>query len=117
MAQSIPREGPRWPAETLPEQPRTEATDHSRGAPAPVVTLIEYGDFECVYCGQAEPIVRRLLARFEKEVRLVFRHFPLMEIHPHALSAAETSEAAAAIRGEPMFWRMHDIHFANQQRL
>jgi protein-disulfide isomerase len=117
MAQSIPREGPRWVAETLPEQPRAEVTDHSRGATKPAVILIEYGDFECEYCGQAEPIVRRLLARFKKDLRLVFRHFPLMELHPHALSAAETSEAAAAIGGEPLFWRMHDVLFENQQRL
>jgi protein-disulfide isomerase len=117
MAQSIPREGPRWLAERLPEQPGPEVTDHSRGATAPAVILIEYGDYECEYCGQAEPVVRQLLARFESDLQLVFRHFPLMQMHPNALSAAETSEAAAAIGGEPLFWRMHDLLLENQRRL
>jgi protein-disulfide isomerase len=79
--------------------------------------LIEYGDYECEYCGQAEPIVQRLLARFQNDLRLVFREFPLIQMHPHALNAAEASEAAAGVGGDPMFWRMHDLLYENQQRL
>src|SRR5262249_44695324 len=79
--------------------------DRVRGRGESLVTVVEYGDFECPYCGQAEPIVRRLLADFG-EVRYVWRHLPLTDVHPDAHLAAEAAEAAAAQGG---FWAMHDL--------
>jgi len=88
--------------------------DHIRGAQDALVTLVEYGDYECPYCGAAQPIVERVQARFRRELRLVFRHFPLTEVHPHSGPAAETAEFAGA---HGQFWSMHDALFANQRRL
>ncbi|MFD9970193.1 Na+/H+ antiporter NhaA [Streptomyces sp. NPDC059011] len=78
--------------------------DHMRGPPTAPVTLVEYGDFECPYCGQAEAVVRELL-RDSGDVRYVWRHLPLDDVHPRARSAAEAAEAAAA---QNRFWDMHD---------
>jgi protein-disulfide isomerase len=78
------------------------------------VTVVEYGDFECPNCKQAAPSVKMLLERFVGRVRIVFRHYPLQEIHPHALAAALASEAAA---GQGKFWPMHDLLFDNQRHL
>ena len=69
--------------------------DHIRGPDDALVTLLEYGDFECPYCGQAEEAIRELLAAFGDDVRYVWRHLPLNDVHPHAQLAAEASEAAA----------------------
>jgi Na+/H+ antiporter NhaA len=90
------------------------ARDHIRGRPDAPVTLVEYGDFECPYCGQAEPVVRELLAAHDDELRYVFRHLPLADVHPNGQLAAEASEAAAA-QGE--FWAMHDRLLAHQDEL
>jgi Na+/H+ antiporter NhaA len=87
--------------------------DHIRGPAEAPVTLVEYGDFECPYCGQAEPIVRELLSDFG-DVRYVWRHLPLTDVHPNAQLAAEASEAAAK-QGE--FWRMHDLLLGHQDAL
>jgi protein-disulfide isomerase len=76
--------------------------------------LVEYGDFECPSCKQAAGAVKLLLARFEQRVRFVFRHFPLEEVHPHALRAAEVAECAGA---QGKFWQMHDLLFDKQQSL
>jgi protein-disulfide isomerase len=81
------------------------ATDHSRGAGHPRVTVVEYGDFECPTCRAAEPAVQMLLHHWSAAVRLIYRHFPIESAHPHALMAAEASEAAAA---QGKFWEMHD---------
>jgi len=81
------------------------AIDHSRGAAHPRVTIVEYGDFECPVCRAAEPTVRMMLQQHGASVRLVYRHFPIESAHPHALMAAEASEAAAA---QGKFWEMHD---------
>ncbi len=89
-------------------------SDHVQGSANAQVTLVEYGDFECPHCGRAYPIVKEIQRRLGAELRFVFRHFPLREIHPHAESAAEAAEAAGA-QGE--FWRMHDILFENQSEL
>ena len=86
--------------------------DHIRGHVRPV-TVVEYGDFECPYCGRAEPSVRGLLADFG-DVRYVWRHLPLSDVHPHAQLAAEASEAAAA---QDSFWEMHDLLLDNQDAL
>lgn len=78
--------------------------DHLRGPREALVTLVEYGDFECPYCGQAEPVVRDLLAG-HGDVRYVWRHLPLTDVHPRAQVAAEAAEAAAL---QGAFWEMHD---------
>jgi Na+/H+ antiporter NhaA len=87
--------------------------DHIRGPHESLVTLLEYGDLECPYCGQAEPVVRELLSEFG-DIRYVWRHLPLTEVHPHAQLAAEASEAAAA---QGQFWEMHDMLLAHQDAL
>jgi Na+/H+ antiporter NhaA len=88
--------------------------DHVRGPEDALVTFVEYGDFECPYCGQAEPVIRELLASFDDDVRYVWRHLPLNDVHPHAQIAAEASEAAAA---QGRFWEMHDVLLAHQGEL
>jgi protein-disulfide isomerase len=90
------------------------AAEHSLGALLAPVTLVEYGDFECPNCKQAAPAVKMLLARFAGRVRFVWRHFPLEEVHPHALHAALASEVAGA---QGKFWRMHDLLFNDQSHL
>ena len=88
--------------------------DHVRGAEDAPVTLVEYGDYECQYCGQAEVVVRELLLSFGNELRYVWRHLPLSDVHPHALMAAEAAEAAGA---QNAFWEMHDTLFVHQDEL
>jgi protein-disulfide isomerase len=88
--------------------------DHVLGPPDAPVTVVEYGDFECPKCKQAAGAVKLLFARFEPKIRFVFRHFPLEEIHPHALVAAEVAECAGT---QARFWQMHDLLFENQQHL
>jgi protein-disulfide isomerase len=90
------------------------AADHMLGASHAPVTIVEYGDFECPNCKQAAPAVKLLLERFAGRLRLVYRHFPLEEVHPHALHAALAAEAAAA---QGKFWPMHDLLFENQNHL
>jgi len=90
------------------------AADHYRGPSHAPVTLVEYGDFECPNCKQAAPALKILLGRYPGRVRLVWRNFPLEEVHPHALDAALAAEAAA---GQGRFWPMHDLLFDNQQHL
>jgi Na+/H+ antiporter NhaA len=87
--------------------------DHLRGQRESPVTVVEYGDFECPYCGQAEPVVRELLADFG-DVRYVWRHLPLTDVHPRAQLAAEATEAAAK---QGKFWDMHDVLFLHQDAL
>ena len=77
------------------------------------MTVLEYGDFECPYCGRAEPVVRELLADFG-DVRYVWRHLPLTDVHPHASLAAEAAEAAGA---QGAFWEMHDLLLDHQDAL
>ncbi len=88
--------------------------DHIRGDDDAPVTLVEYGDFECPYCGQAEPVLRELLREFGDDLRFVFRHLPLADVHPRAPLAAEASEAAGA---QGRFWEMHDLLFEHQDAL
>ncbi len=93
--------------------PVDDERDHIRGPARAPVTVVEYGDFECPYCGQAEPIIRELLADFG-DVRYVWRHLPLNDVHPNAQLAAEGSEAAAA---QGSFWEMHDLLLEHQDAL
>jgi protein-disulfide isomerase len=88
--------------------------DHHLGPAQAPITVVEYGDFECPNCKQAAPALKLLLQRYAGVLRLVWRHFPLEEVHPHALSAALASEAAAA---QGKFWPMHDLLFDRQQHL
>jgi protein-disulfide isomerase len=88
--------------------------DHYLGPSHAPVTVVEYGDFECPNCKQAAPAMKILLGRHAGRVRLVWRNFPLEEVHPHALYAALAAEAAA---GQRKFWPMHDLLFADQTHL
>jgi len=88
--------------------------DHIRGSEDAPVTLIEYGDYECPYCGQAEVVIRRLLDSFGHDLRYVWRSLPLNDVHPHAQMAAEAAEAAAA---QGAFWGMHDKLLDRQDAL
>jgi Na+/H+ antiporter NhaA len=88
------------------------SSDHLRGSPDASITLIEFGDLECPYCGRAEPAIRELLA--DTDLRYVWRHLPLTDVHPAAQLAAEAAEAAAA---QGAFWEMHDLLLARQDAL
>jgi protein-disulfide isomerase len=88
--------------------------DHIIGSENAAVTLVEYGDYECPHCGRAHQVVALLRTRFPGQLRFVFRHFPLVQIHPNAEPAAETAEFAG-MHGR--FWEMHDALFQNQYRL
>jgi protein-disulfide isomerase len=88
--------------------------DHVLGPADASVTLVEYGDFECSYCGQAYSIVKAIQERLGNQLRFVFRNFPLSEAHPHAERAAEVAEAAGA---QGKFWEMHDLLYERQQAL
>jgi protein-disulfide isomerase len=87
--------------------------DHWRGDPSAPVNLLQYGDFECPFCGQAYYVVKRLEVELGDEMSFVFRNFPLSK-HPHALPAALAAEAAGQQDG---FWEMHDLLFENQTAL
>ena len=94
--------------------PVTEDRDHIQGAADAAVTLVEYGDYECPYCGAAYPIVKEIQEAMGDRLRFVFRNFPITTAHPHAEQAAEAAEAADA---QGRFWPMHDHLYENQQRL
>jgi Na+/H+ antiporter NhaA len=94
-------------------EPVDPARDHIRGPEESPVTVLEYGDFECPYCGRAESVVRELLAEFG-DVRYVWRHLPLTDVHPRAQAAAEAAEAASA---QGKFWEMHDLLLDHQRAL
>lgn len=103
--------------EALPsvlDPPVDEGRDHVRGPADAPLTLVEYGDFECPFCGRATGVVDELLERFADELRYVFRHLPLADVHPRAQLAAEAAEAAHA---QGAFWPMHDRLFASQDAL
>jgi len=94
--------------------PVAEDRDHIEGSSDAAVTLLEYGDYECPYCGAAYPIVKQIQETMGDRLRFVFRNFPITTAHPHAEQAAEAAEAAAA---QGKFWPMHDLLYENQQRL
>jgi protein-disulfide isomerase len=94
--------------------PVSEDRDHIQGPPEAAVTLVEYGDYECPYCGAAYPIIKKVQERMGERLRFVFRNFPITTSHPHAEQAAEAAEAAAA---QGRFWEMHDLLYENQQHL
>jgi protein-disulfide isomerase len=88
--------------------------DHVVGPKTAAVTLVEYGNFECIHCGQAYPIIKQIRNLLSSDLRFVFRHFPTVRIHPHSLRAAEAAEAAGA---QGKFWEMHDELFTHQTAL
>src|SRR5205823_1984719 len=94
--------------------PEVSKRDHAQGSADAPVTLLEYGDYQCPYCGEAHPVVKRLQKALGKRLRFVFRNFPLTEAHPYALIAAEAAEAAAL---QEKFWEMHDLIYENQPDL
>lgn len=94
--------------------PPVSARDHSQGPAKAPLTFVEFGDYQCPYCGAAYPVVKRIQEKFGKKLRFVFRNFPLTQAHPYALAAAETAEAAA-LQGK--FWEMHDLLFERQRIL
>ena len=94
--------------------PVTEDRDHIQGPAEAAVTLVEYGDYQCPYCGAAYPIIKEVQARMGESLRFVFRNFPITTSHPHAEQAAEAAEAAAH---QGRFWEMHDLLYENQSRL
>ena len=95
-------------------EPPVGDRDHVRGPATAPVTLVEYGDYECPYCGRAHPVVGELRERLGDRLRFVFRHFPLDSVHPRARHAAEAAEAAGA---QDRFWEMHDLLYENQEDL
>ena len=94
--------------------PPVSARDHIEGHEDAPLTLVEYGDYQCPYCGAAHPVIKRLQKSLGKKLRFVFRNFPLTHSHPYALLAAQAAEAAA-LQGK--FWEMHDLIFENQEQL
>ena len=94
--------------------PPVSGRDHIAGPDDAPVTLVEYGDYECPYCGMAHPIVQKAQRELGKQLRFVFRNFPLAEAHPHARLAAQAAEAAG---GQGRFWEMHDMLFEQQDKL
>lgn len=90
------------------------AEDHIQGNLNAECNLVEYGDYQCPYCGAAYPIVKKILSRFGKRLCFVFRNFPMSQLHPWAETAAEVSEFAGA---QGKFWEMHDRLFENQESL
>jgi len=94
----------------MPVGPR----DHILGPDMAPVTMVEYGDYECPYCGAAHPIVQAIVERLGDDLRFAFRHFPLAQMHPHAQQAAEAAEAAGA---QGKFWEMHDMLYEHQTAL
>jgi protein-disulfide isomerase len=94
--------------------PVDDTRDHIQGPATAPVTLVEYGDYQCPYCGAAYPIVKELQERLGDSLRFVFRNFPIATIHPQAEDAAEAAEAADA---QGRFWPMHDLLYEHQNRL
>jgi formate-nitrite transporter family protein len=90
------------------------ARDHVAGPQSAPVTLVEYGNFECIHCGRAYPVLKQVQKLLGDNLRFVFRHFPIVGSHPHSLRAAEASEAAGA---QEKFWEMHDELFRHQEAL
>ena len=94
--------------------PPVNPNDHRFGSDRALVTLVEFGDYECPFCGRAHRVVKDALRRMPDELLFVFRHFPLAQTHPHAMAAALAAEAAGA---QGKFWAMHDTLLENQNAL
>lgn len=95
-------------------KPEVNSNDHIQGNDAASVTIVEFGDYQCQFCGDAYPILKEIEEAFGRQIRFVFRHFPLANAHQYAVPAALAAEAAG-LQGK--FWEMHDALFDNQYRL
>lgn len=96
-------------------RPDVSERDHSLGSADAPVTLVEYGDFQCPHCYRAHPIVTSIRKQLGDQLRFVFRNFPLAELHPEAMHAAEAAESVAASAGDQAYWAMHDLIYEHQQ--
>lgn len=94
--------------------PAVNSNDHIYGNEYAPIELVEYGDYQCSYCGRAHPVIKSIQQELGTALKFVFRNFPLSKVHPHALAAAIAAEAAA-LQGK--FWEMHDVIFENQEKL
>ncbi len=94
--------------------PVSSRRDHFQGPASAPITLVEYGDYECPYCGEAYPIIKNIQARLGDKLRFVFRNFPMAQVHPHAQYAAEAAESASA---QSKFWDMHNYLYEHQDAL
>ena len=101
----------------MSENIRIEEHDHLRGSRDAQVTLVEYGDFACPYCARAHAALTELMQQHGERVALVYRHLPLVDLHPFAMPAAQAAEAAEAAGAQGKFWEMHDALFENQGML
>jgi protein-disulfide isomerase len=95
-------------------KPKVSELDHAAGNLKAALQIVEYGDYQCPYCGAAYPILNKMMKEFGSQIKFVFRNFPLSEIHPHARIAAQAAEAAA-LQGK--FWEMHDAIYEDQAHL
>jgi len=95
-------------------KPAVSKTDHIQGKKDATIVIVEYGDYQCPYCGAAYPILKEMMKKYGKEIKFVFRNFPLSEMHQYARPAAIVAEAAA-LQGK--FWEMHDAIYENQRTL
>lgn len=95
-------------------KPSVSTADHTQGSSDASLVIVEYGDYQCPYCGAAYPVLKELLKEFGDQIRFVFRNFPLSEMHQYARTAALAAEAAA-LQGK--FWEMHDAIYENQEYL
>ncbi len=95
-------------------KPPVNEKDHSEGNAEASIELVEYGDYQCPHCGAAYPVIKKIQETYGSQIRFVFRHFPLSEIHPYAVPAAIATEAAGM---QHKFWEMHDIIFKHQASL
>jgi protein-disulfide isomerase len=95
-------------------KPAVSTTDHTQGKKDADIVIVEYGDYQCPYCGAAYPVLKEMMNKYENQVQFVFRNFPLSEMHQYARPAAIVAEAAA-LQGK--FWEMHDAIYENQQYL
>ncbi|MFD1604815.1 DsbA family protein [Flavobacterium artemisiae] len=95
-------------------KPAVGTTDHTQGKKNADIVIVEYGDYQCPYCGAAYPVLKEMMSKYGKRIQFVFRNFPLSEIHQYARPAAVAAEAAA-LQGK--FWEMHDAIYENQDYL
>ena len=95
-------------------KPAVSTTDHKQGKKDADIVIVEYGDYQCPYCGAAYPVLKEIMYKYGKQIQFVFRNFPLSEMHQYARPAAIVAEAAA-LQGK--FWEMHDAIYENQQYL
>ena len=109
-----PADGPSPAEQGVPQSFTIDKDDHIRGGKNAKVTLVEFSDFQCPFCSQHAPTIDRLLADYGDKIRLVYKHFPLSNIHPNAQKAGEAAECA---NEQGKFWEMHDKLFENQQAL